>query len=120
MIRTRYPTGSKKRFQWIYSSKRWRELREKLFHERGEQCEKCYSIAFGEIEVHHIKPISLGGDIWSEDNLVLRCRSCHLEDHREIEKQKMPIWQRKLYELIDKPIPKKLRFLKPPTRGNAK
>ena len=110
MIYTRHQTGSKRRFAWIYQSKRWRALRAKLFRERGEQCESCYSI--GEVQVHHIKPVSLGGDIWNESNLRIVCRSCHLEAHRKIEQTQLPEWERKLYELVDRPVESKPFFLK--------
>ena len=102
MIYTRHQTGSKRRFAWIYQSKRWLALRARIFHERGEQCEECYSI--GECQLHHIKPVSLGGDIWNESNLRIVCRSCHLEAHRKIEAEKLPDWQRRLYELVDRPV----------------
>ena len=112
MIYTKHQTGSKKRFAWIYQSKRWKALRAKLLNERGAQCERCYSIgADGEIQVHHRIPVSLGGDIWDESNLIVLCRSCHLEAHREIEKRKLPDWQRRLYELVDKPVVGRLQYL---------
>lgn len=102
MIYTRHQTGSKRKHAWIYRSRRWLALRAKLFRERGEQCESCYSI--GEVQVHHIKPVSLGGAKFDESNLEVLCRSCHLERHRKIEAEKMPAWQRRLYELVDRPV----------------
>ena len=116
MIYTKHQTGSKKRFAWIYQSKRWRALRAKLFNERGAQCESCGSI--GELQIHHRVPVSQGGDIWNEDNLILLCRSCHLEAHREIEKRKMPDWVRRLYELVDRPVvPQKQHLTQQPRRA---
>ena len=109
MIHTRHQTGSKRRNAWIYSSKQWKALRAKIFRERGEQCESCYSI--GEVQLHHRKPVALGGDAWNPDNLIILCRSCHLEAHRKIEFDKMPEWQRKLYRLIDMPVePRPVKF----------
>ena len=107
MIYTKHQTGSKRRFAWIYSSKRWKALRASILKERGEQCEECFSI--GEIQLHHKIPISLGGDIWNEKNLIVLCRTCHLEQHRRIEESKMPEWQRKLYQLIEKPVEPRLQ-----------
>ena len=119
MIYTKHQTGSKRRFAWIYSSKRWRALRASILKERGEQCESCYSV--GEIQLHHRLPVSLGGELWNPDNLVVLCRSCHLEEHRKIEDAKLPDWQRKLYQLIDKPVePRFQRFtIKPERRVTA-
>ena len=105
-------TGSKRKFAWIYSSKRWRALRQSILNERGEQCESCYSI--GEVQLHHVRPVSLGGELWNTDNLIVLCRSCHLESHRRIEESKMPEWQRRLYELIDKPVTPRLQRLPKP------
>lgn len=34
-------------------------------------------------EVHHIKPISEGGDEFDMDNLVTLCVKCHIERHRK-------------------------------------
>ena len=121
MIYTKHQTGSKRRFAWIYQSKRWKALRAKLFRERGEQCEVCYSIgADGEIQVHHRIPVSLGGEIFDESNLVVLCRSCHLEAHREIEKRKMPDWQRRLYELVDRPVVQRLQYFTTPAPEGIK
>ena len=98
----RNQTGSKRRFAWIYSSPRWRALRKQAMDRAGECCEYCFSI--GEIQVHHKTPVSLGGAIWDLANLEVVCRSCHLEAHRKIEAEKMPEWQRRLYELVDRPV----------------
>ena len=106
MIYTKHQTGSKRRYSWIYRSKRWKELRARIFRERGEQCEVCFSI--GEIQLHHRVPVSQGGDIWNERNLIVLCRSCHLDAHRKIENSKLPDWQRRLYELIDRPVAPRL------------
>lgn len=115
MIHTRYRTGSKKRFQWIYSSKKWKLLRQVALNRAEGCCEECYSI--GEIQVHHKKPVAQGGAIFDIDNLIVLCRSCHLEAHRKIEVEKMPVWKRKLYELIDKPVQPHLIRLKQPAQG---
>ena len=118
MIYSRHQTGSKRRFAWIYSSKRWLELRARIFRERGEQCESCYSIgSYGEIQLHHKRPVSLGGAIFDEKNLEVLCRSCHLERHRAIEQSKMPEWKRKLYRLVDAPVEPRLKRFSIPAHG---
>ena len=115
MIHTRHQTGSKRRFAWIYSSPRWKVLRAKVFRERGEQCESCFSI--GEVQVHHRIPVSLGGAIFDEKNLEVLCRSCHLERHRAIEQSKMPDWKRRLYDLIERPTKPRLQRFTIPAHG---
>lgn len=102
MIYTKHQTGSKRRFAWIYSSRQWKTLRRKVLDRADGVCEECSSI--GEIQVHHIKPVSLGGAIWDLSNLKAVCRSCHLAEHRKIEESKMPEWQRRLYQLVDRPV----------------
>ena len=114
----RHHSGSKRRFAWIYSSPRWKALRQRALKRADGICEECYSL--GEVQVHHKVPVSLGreSDIWDLDNLIVLCRSCHLEAHRRIETAKLPDWQRRLYELVDKPIPRKLiRFTQPAHGG---
>ena len=115
MIFTRHQTGSKRRFAWIYSSNRWKALRQIALNRADGVCEECDSL--GEVQVHHRIPVAQGGSIWDIDNLIVVCRSCHLEAHRRIEFDKMPIWQRKLYEMIDKPVAIKLQRFNQPAHG---
>ena len=37
-------------------------------------------------EVHHIRPISDGGDIYLSDNLMSICHSCHMKIHAKDKK----------------------------------
>ena len=119
MINTRHQTGSKKRFAWIYRSNRWKSLRQIALNRADGVCEKCRSR--GELQVHHRKPVAQGGAIFDINNLIVLCRSCHLEAHRRIEHDKMPSWKRKLYELIDKPVaPRCIKLKTSPMEGNLK
>jgi len=45
----------------------------------GYACQECDSRDF--LHVHHIKPLSAGGDN-SENNLITLCRKCHKEKHK--------------------------------------
>ncbi len=58
----------------IYNKKRWKYLRIKILSEHPicEMCERNIATL-----VDHIKPISEGGDPWSEDNLQALCWRCH-------------------------------------------
>lgn len=68
-------------------------IRYRLLKERGIKCEKCGKIPKSEyhdiiddsqIEMHHIKPIQMGGDLFNDENLILLCHECHLEAHKEL------------------------------------
>lgn len=37
-------------------------------------------------EVHHIVPIRDGGDVYSSDNLMSICHSCHMKEHSKTKK----------------------------------
>lgn len=50
------------------------EFRKYIFDKRGNQCQRCGSKV--NLEIHHIKPIFLGGGE-EEDNLELLCNDCH-------------------------------------------
>lgn len=51
-----------------------------LIQQRGERCEKCGKA--GKVIMHHIKEVAEGGKSTS-DNLLLVCRQCHNEFHRD-------------------------------------
>lgn len=57
-----------------YNTKRWKSLRRFVLRRDRYTCQECRR--FGN-EVDHIVPIVQGGEIWSEDNLQVLCKSCH-------------------------------------------
>ena len=69
----------------IYSGKRWRAVR-RQYYQAHPLCEDC--LLDGKTtpaeEVHHIKPLSAGGDPYSFSNLRSLCRSCHLKEHHRL------------------------------------
>jgi 5-methylcytosine-specific restriction endonuclease McrA len=68
------------RNRWVYSSKRWRLLREKVLTEQP-LCE-CGMIAR---DVDHVVAIEDGGDVWRRENLQALCGSCHsVKTSREV------------------------------------
>ena len=69
----------------IYSSKRWRIVRKQYFEEHP-LCEDCLleGKTTSAEEVHHIKPLSAGGDPYSFSNLRSLCRSHHLKEHHRL------------------------------------
>ena len=69
----------------IYSSKRWRTVRRQYF-ETHPMCEDCLleGKTIPAEEVHHIKPLSAGGEPYDFNNLRSLCRSCHLKEHHRL------------------------------------
>ena len=65
---------------------RWQKLRLYKLAKDG-LCERCETN--GEVEkavlVHHIKPISSGGEALDYDNLMSLCTRCHVDIHKELE-----------------------------------
>ena len=66
----------------IYHSKEWTATR-KAYISQHPICEDCltrgqYTTA---TEVHHIKPLSDGGDLYDTHNLRSLCHACHMQTH---------------------------------------
>jgi hypothetical protein len=63
-----------------------RELFEDLVEQEGREnrwvSPNLYN-ALNPFEVHHVVPIHLGGNS-SLENLIVLCKNCHLEAHKEI------------------------------------
>ena len=57
---------------------RWQRLKRRLLDQRGWRCEKCKLP--GPLELHHVVAVEAGGTD-EESNLVIRCPSCHLDEH---------------------------------------
>lgn len=54
----------------------WNHLRFAIFKEYGYRCQCCGRFAKGRLQLHHIRPVKLGGT-HSRGNLVPLCRECH-------------------------------------------
>ena len=57
-------------------------IKRRLIKERGEKCEHCGEITY--LELHHLKPISQGGELFNDDNLILLCHECHKLYHKRL------------------------------------
>jgi 5-methylcytosine-specific restriction endonuclease McrA len=53
----------------------WRLAREAARRRDGERCTRCGSTR--NLQVHHIVPLSEGGDRFALSNLTTLCRDCH-------------------------------------------
>lgn len=52
-------------------------IRRQVFERDGRRCQDCgLLLQWTAMELHHVKPRSLGGD-WSPENLVTLCHPCH-------------------------------------------
>ena len=54
----------------------WEALRKKLI-QKNPFCARCRNK--DRLEVDHIMPIALKGDMWSENNLQVLCSLCHIK-----------------------------------------
>ena len=66
----------------FYKSPEWVELSSQ-YRERHPFCELCLQeeTRIPSAEVHHIVPISKGGEPLDENNLIVLCKSCHSDLH---------------------------------------
>lgn len=61
----------------FYSSKKWEETREEVLTRDNHKCQACGREE--NLHVHHIIPISAGGDRFNVNNLVTLCNTHHNE-----------------------------------------
>ena len=66
-------------------------IRRRIVNERGNKCEVCGES--GKVNMHHIKPLSAGGDN-SDGNLILLCKTCHKKAHKNGMNKSFIFWQR--------------------------
>jgi len=57
------------------NSAKWQRARAAARRRDGERCQQCGSSE--RLQVHHIVPLSEGGDRYALSNLVTLCQSCH-------------------------------------------
>ena len=63
--------------------RRWRRVRA-IYLSRHPLCERCKQHGWlrPAVDVHHIKPIADGGDVYDLGNLEALCRTCHSQETR--------------------------------------
>ncbi len=76
---TESPKRNRGRYQAIYKSHAYRVFRAKQLSER-DVCEECHSQ--DDLELHHIKPLSQGGEAFLVENTKVLCACCHRAAHR--------------------------------------
>ena len=63
---------------WLSRPPDWEQRKEEMLDNAYGYCEQCEERGF--LHVHHIKPISKGGNHRSE-NLIVLCEDCHSQEH---------------------------------------
>ena len=58
------------------TSPRYAAFRRFVFDRDGWRCRECGRP--GALELHHIRPLSAGGEVWDETNVMSCCRGCHI------------------------------------------
>lgn len=61
----------------FYQSKEWKKTRQQVLERDGHKCQACG--ATEDLHVHHIIPVSAGGERYDIDNLVTLCDTHHRE-----------------------------------------
>ena len=59
--------------------RKWARARQAAFERDGHRCTKCGSA--GALEAHHVKRLEDGGSEYDLDNILTRCRDCHVREH---------------------------------------
>jgi 5-methylcytosine-specific restriction endonuclease McrA len=59
------------------NSAKWQQARAAARRRDGERCRQCGST--DKLEVHHIVPLSEGGERYALSNLTTLCHDCHVE-----------------------------------------
>ena len=74
----------------------WDRIRTAVLERDGYRCRDC-GIMTGELEVHHVRAVSAGGD-HSPANLRCLCRSCHIGTHHPVSAE-VAAWRELLREV---------------------
>jgi len=61
----------------------WNNLRFHYFQKHGYICQYCGNYAKGDLHLHHIRPVKLGGG-HTPDNLIVLCSECHYLVHKHM------------------------------------
>lgn len=63
----------------VRDSYKWEIVREEVLERDRKRCQECG--ADTELHVHHITPLSEGGEPFDKSNLVTLCKTCHYHVH---------------------------------------
>ena len=88
----------RKRF---YQSGEWRKMSRRIRERDGWLCTLCRPRTVAARLVHHVRPLSAGGDPLSESNLTSLCAEHHREAHGVVVDEERKAWNRYIRELLD-------------------
>jgi len=69
--------------KYFYNSQGWYDKRSEIRERDDNMCQWCGGTE--NLHVHHLRPMSLGGDELDEKNLVTLCQRCHSWAHKAID-----------------------------------
>ena len=67
--------------------KNWNRLRFAIFKEYDYKCQHCGKYSKGDLHLHHIVPLGIGGTN-HKSNLIPLCSKCHMKVHSIKKKRK--------------------------------
>ena len=79
-----------------HHNREWVFARLRAKNRDGWRCQSCGKS--GVLEVHHLQPVSAGGDN-SLENLITLCRTCHIGLHRKPLTHQQRDWENLVKEL---------------------
>jgi hypothetical protein len=69
--------------RYFYGSSQWESKREEIRNNYNNQCVWCEEDE-KELHVHHMNPISNGGEMLEDNNLIPLCQRCHSVAHKAL------------------------------------
>ena len=79
----------RKRF---YATPAWRSMSRFIRQRDGWICADCRPRTVAARAVHHIVPLSAGGEPLSESNLISLCAECHRDRHGQVVDEGKRAW----------------------------
>lgn len=68
----------------FYNRTKWYNKRKEIKERDNYTCVWCGQSEDCDLHVHHIRPISMGGDKYSNNNLITLCNRCHGWAHKAL------------------------------------
>lgn len=62
--------------------KKWIETRNIVLSRDNNECQICKTNKI--LDIHHIIPKSIGGNLFDKNNLITLCRNCHIKEHNKL------------------------------------
>ncbi len=84
-----------RRGRTVYRDHQWTGARSRALARAAYRCQVCGGA--GRLEVHHRRPLAVGGAAFAIDNLEVRCRRCHFAAHHP---PRHTPWDRLVNELL--------------------